>query len=102
MHGGILFNKWCLMDTHNTNLENPKRLLLRHGLIGLYQNFLVNGTAWTFSGTIKVDTCADEFCYLVEIARVKFMAAQRDSKLPTAIQHLSVHCDILLLVFSSG
>ena len=24
MHGGILFNEWYLMDTHNTNLE-PKK-----------------------------------------------------------------------------
>ena len=60
------------MDTHDSDPENPKRLLLRNGL---YQNFRVNGTAWTFSGTISVDTCADESCDLVVIARVKVMAA---------------------------
>ena len=58
------------MDTHDTNPENTKRLLLRHGR---YQNFRVHGTAWTFSGTIEVDPCGDESCDLVEITRVKFM-----------------------------
>ena len=47
-------------------------LLPRHGQ---YQNFRVNGTEWTFSGTICVDLCSDESCNLVEIARVKFMKA---------------------------
>ena len=36
VHGGILFNKWYFLDTHETNLEYPKRVLLRHGQ---YQNF---------------------------------------------------------------
>ena len=59
--------------------ENPKRLLLGHGQ---YQKFPsgVNGTAWTFSGIISVDTCADESCDLVKIAGVKFMAAQGDRR----------------------
>ena len=28
MHGGILFNKWYILDTHETNLENQERHLL--------------------------------------------------------------------------
>ena len=99
VHGGILCNKWYLMDTHDTNPENPKRLLLRHGR---YQNFRVNGTAWTFSGTICVDRAGDESCDLVEIARVKFIEAQGARDRPSAIQYLSVHCDISPLVLSSG
>ena len=87
------------MDTHDTNPENPKRLLLRHGL---YQNFRVNGTAWTFSGTIGVDPCGDESCDLVEIARVKFMEALAAHDRPPAIQYLTVHCDISPLVLSSS
>ena len=46
VHSGILLNKWCLKDTHYTNPENPKRLILRHGQ---YQIFWENGTGWTFS-----------------------------------------------------
>ena len=99
VHGGILFNERYLMDTHDTNPENPKRLLLRHGR---YQNFRVNGTAWTFSGTIGVDPCGDESCNLVEIARVKFMAALAAHDRPHGIQYLTVHCDISPLVLSSG
>ena len=99
VHGGIPCNKWYLMDTHDTNPENPKRLLLRHGR---YQNFRVNGTAWTFSGTIGVDPCGDESCDLVEIARVKFMAALAAHDRPHGIQYLTVHCDISPLVLSSG
>ena len=49
-----------------------------------------------------MDTCADESCDLVKIAGVKFMAAQGDRERPTATQYLSVHCNISLLVLSSG
>ena len=63
-HGGILYNKWYLLDCQETYTGNPKRLLLRHGQ---YQNFRVNGTAWTFSCTICADRAGDESCYLVEI-----------------------------------
>ena len=38
----------------------PQKTLLRHGL---YQNFHVNGTAWTFSCTICVDRAGDELGY---------------------------------------
>ena len=101
MYGGILYNKWYLLDIDDTNPENPKRLLLRpwHGQ---YQNFRVYGTAWTFSGTICVNPCGDEPCDLVEFARVKFMDAQAARDLPPAIQYQSVHCDISPLVLSSG
>ena len=61
-----------------------------------------NGTAWTFSGTIFVDRAGDESCDLVEITRVKFMEAQGARDRPSAIQYLSVHCDISPLVLSSG
>ena len=37
-YGGILYNRWYLLDCHDTYTENPKRLLLRHGQ---YQNFWV-------------------------------------------------------------
>ena len=96
VHGGNLFDKWYLLDTHDTNPENPKRLLLRHGR---YQNFRVNGTAWTLSGTNGVDQRGDESCYLVEIARVKWPVGARDRP---PIQYQSVHCDISQLVLSSG
>ena len=39
----------------------------------------------------------DEWCYLVDIAKVKFMEAQG-----TLIQYLSVPCNILLMVLNSG
>ena len=89
--GGILYNEWYLLDTHNTNKKNPKRLLLRHGLNQNFPKFpvLVYGTV--FSGTICVDPCKDESWDLAEIARVKIMEAQGVSDLPPAIQHLSVH-----------
>ena len=74
-------------------------LLPRHGQ---HQNFRVNGTEWTFSGTICVDPCSDESCNLVEIARAKFMKAQGASDQPSEIQYLSFHCDISQLVLSSG
>ena len=98
-YGGILYNKWYLLDCQETYTGNPKRLLLRHGR---YQNFRVNGTSWTFSGTICVDRAGDESCDLVEITRVKFMEAQGARDRPPAIQYLSVHCDISPLVLSSG
>ena len=98
-HGGILYNNWYLLDCQATGTGNPKRLLLRHGR---FQNFRVNGTAWTFSGTIYVDRAGDESCDLVEITKVKFMEAQGARNRPSAIQYLSVHCDISPLVLSSG
>ena len=72
-HGGILYNKWFVLDCQETYTGNPKGLLLRQGQ---NQNFRVKGTAWTFSGTICVDLAGDESCYLVEITGVKFMEAQ--------------------------
>ena len=54
VHGCIQCNKWYLMNTQDTDLENTRRLLLRHG-----QNLRVNGQAWTFSGTVCVDPLGD-------------------------------------------
>ena len=55
------------------------KLLSRYGR---YQNFRVNGTAWTFSCTICVDPWGDESGSLVEITRVKFMQSQEARDLP--------------------
>ena len=98
-HGRILYNKLYLFDCQDTCTNNPKRLLLRHGQ---YQNFRVNGTAWTLSCTICVDRVGDKSCDLVEITRVKFMDALGACNRPPAIQYLSVHCYISPLVLSSG
>ena len=38
---------------------------------------------------------------LVEMARSKFKEAEGASEQPDAIEYLSVHCDILLLILSS-
>ena len=73
VYGGILYNKWYLLDCQDTFMENSKRLLLGHGQ---YQNVQVNDTAWIFSCTICVNPWDDELCYLVKITRVKFMEAQ--------------------------
>ena len=72
--------------------------MLRHGQ---YQNFWVNGTAWTFSSTICVDWGNDESRDLLHLPRVRIMEAQGARDLPPAIQYLSVHCDISPLVLSS-
>ena len=53
VHGGILYDKFCLLDSQDSNPETTKRLLLRHGL---HKHFQVHGTAWTFSGTVYVDS----------------------------------------------
>ena len=56
----------------------------------------------TFSGTVHVDSPWDDSpCEdLVEIAS-KFVEADGASERPDAIQYLSVHCDISLLILSS-
>ena len=49
-----------------------------------------------------MDRAGDESCDLVEITRLKFMEAQGARDRPSAIQYLSVHCYISLLVLSSA
>ena len=91
--------KGTCWTVRNFYTENPKRLLLR---CGRCQSFRVNGTAWTFSGTICLDRAGDESCDMVKIPRVKCMEVQGARDLPPAIQYLSVHCKIFPLVLSSG
>ena len=74
---------WYILDCQDTHTSAH---VLRHGR---YQNFRLNGTAWTFSWTICVDPWDDELCYLVEITRVKFMEAQGAYDRPPAIQYLA-------------
>ena len=61
-----------------------------------------HSSKWTLSGTICVDGAGNESCDLVEITRVKFIEVQGAPDRPHAIQYLTVHCEILPLVLSSG
>ena len=91
---------FCIINgTYWTVRTLPKKASFKTWTI---QNFRVNGTAWTFSGTVCVDRWGDESYDLVEITRVKFMEAHGARDRPPAIQYLSVHCDILPLVVNSG
>ena len=82
-------------DPRNTN-----RFLLSHGNLS---GFRVSGTAWTFSGTVHVDSPWDDSPGedLVEIARSKFVEAKGARERPDAIEYLSVHCDLSPLILGS-
>ena len=65
-----------ILDTQEkTDPRNTKRFFLSHGKL---RGFRLNGRAWTFSGTIFVDTLwdASEDLSVVEIAKGKFMEAE--------------------------
>ena len=79
--------------------RKPKKASIKTWTIS---NFRLNGTAWTFSGTICVGRAGDESCDLVEITKVKFMEAQGAHDLPPAIQYLPVHCEISQLALIAG
>ena len=85
IQGGIPLHDRYIFDTkEKSDPTNTNRFLLSYGKLS---GFRVCGTAWTFSGTVRVDQCGDESCDLVEIARVKFVAAQGDRERPTTIQY---------------
>ena len=90
-----------ILDTQEkTDPRKTDRFLLSHGKLS---GFRVSGTAWTFSGTVHVDTPWDDSPGkdLVEIARSKFKEAEWARERPDAIEYLSVHCDISLLILGS-
>ena len=90
-----------ILDTQKkTDPRNTDRFLLSHGKLS---GFRVSGTAWTFSGTVRVDSPWDDSPGedLVEIARSKFVEAEGARERPDAIEYLSVHCDISLLILGS-
>ena len=88
-----LHEKYILDTQEKTDPRNTDRFLLSHGKLS---GFRVSGTAWTFSGTVRVDPLWDDSPSkdLVEIARSKFKEAEGACERPYAIEYLSVHCDI--------
>ena len=101
IQGGIPLHEAYILDTQkNTDPRDTDRFLLSHGKLS---GFRVCGTAWTFSGTVRVDQPWDDSLGkdLVEIARSKFKEAEGARERPDAIEYLSVHCDISLLILGS-
>jgi len=101
IQGGIPLHEAYILDTQkNTDPRDTDRFLLSHGKLS---GFRVCGTAWTFSGTVRVDPPWDDSLGkdLVEIARSKFKEAEGARERPDAIEYLSVHCDISLLILGS-
>ena len=101
IQGGIPLHDRYIFDTkEKSDPTNTNRFLLSYGKLS---GFRVCGTAWTFSGTTRVDPTWDDSPgeYLVEISRSKFKEAEGARERPVAIEYLSVHCDILLLILGS-
>ena len=84
--GGILLHETNILDTQEKiDPRNTDRFLLSHGKLS---GFRVWGTAWTFSGTVRVDPAWDDSEDLVETARGKFKEAEGASERPDAIEYL--------------
>ena len=101
IQGGIPFHDRYIFDTkEKSDPTNTNRFLLSYGKLSFFR---VCGRAWTFSGTVRVDSPWDDSPGedLVEIARSKFVEAEGASERPDAIEYLSVHCDLSPLILGS-
>ena len=95
IQGGIPLHETYILDNQQkTDPRNTDGFLLSHGKLSC---FGVSGTAWTFSGTVRVDPPWDNSPGedLVEIARSKFKKAEGTRERPDVIEYLSVHCEHL-------
>ena len=101
IQGGIPLHDRYIFDTkEKSDPTNTNRFLLSYGKLSFFR---VCGRAWTFSGTVRVDSPWDDSPGedLVEIARSKFVEAEGARERPDAIEYLSVHCDLSPLILGS-
>ena len=100
-HCGIpLYERYIFDTKEKSDPRNTNRFMLSYGKLS---GFRVSGTAWTFSGTVRMYSPWDDSPGedLIEIARSKFVEAEEASKRPDAIEYLSVHCDLSQLILGS-